>query len=68
MSPCAVLEKMGSISFGCSLVAGNRRVPKPAAGIMTLRITGVLSVSLFYVNPYILNVCKDCFTNIYVKV
>jgi 23S rRNA pseudouridine1911/1915/1917 synthase len=29
----------GSISFGCDLVAGNRRVPCPATGTIALRIT-----------------------------
>jgi len=30
--------KTGSISFGCCFVAGNSRVPSPAAGITTFRI------------------------------
>jgi hypothetical protein len=34
----SVLEKIGNISLGCSLVAGNIRVPKPAAGITTFNI------------------------------
>jgi hypothetical protein len=31
-------EKTGSISLGCSFVAGNKRVPKPAAGTTTFLI------------------------------
>ena len=29
----AGVSTIGSISFGCALVAGKKRVPKPAAGI-----------------------------------
>ncbi|KIL31480.1 hypothetical protein B4145_3931 [Bacillus subtilis] len=31
------LSTIGSISFGIAFVAGRKRVPKPAAGIMALR-------------------------------
>src|ERR1017187_4564230 len=31
------LSTMGSISFGCALVAGRKRVPSPAAGKTALR-------------------------------
>src|SRR6185369_1378005 len=31
------LSTMGSISFGCALVAGRKRVPRPAAGKTALR-------------------------------
>lgn len=48
------LAKIGSISFGCSLVAGNRRVPKPAAGIMTFRIMWS-SLHSFLNKQYIFN-------------
>ncbi|MFH1328845.1 MAG: hypothetical protein ABIH76_08425 [Candidatus Bathyarchaeota archaeon] len=30
MPPLEFLAKIGSISLGCSFVAGNRRVPRPA--------------------------------------
>src|SRR5205809_7537751 len=33
------LRATGSISFGCDLVAGSRRVPIPATGTMALFIT-----------------------------
>src|SRR5262245_55467914 len=33
------LSTSGSISFGCALVAGRNRVPRPAAGKMALRTT-----------------------------
>jgi len=33
-----VREKIGSISLGCSFVAGSIRVPRPAAGITALRL------------------------------
>src|SRR6266542_7159427 len=33
------LSTSGSISFGCALVAGRKRVPSPAAGNTALRIT-----------------------------
>src|SRR5579862_7776685 len=47
---------MGSISFGCALVAGRKRVPKPAAGSTALstRLVGVVMVlgrSEFSVRP-----------------
>ena len=32
------LSTRGSISFGCALVAGRKRVPRPAAGNTALRI------------------------------
>jgi hypothetical protein len=32
------LSTRGSISFGCALVAGRKRVPSPAAGKTALRI------------------------------
>ena len=32
------LSTSGSISFGCALVAGRKRVPRPAAGNTALRI------------------------------
>jgi hypothetical protein len=32
------LSTIGSISFGCALVAGKKRVPRPAAGKTALRI------------------------------
>jgi hypothetical protein len=32
------LSTIGSISLGMALVSGRNRVPKPAAGIMALRI------------------------------
>ena len=32
----AGLSMTGSISFGCALVAGRKRVPSPAAGITAL--------------------------------
>ena len=35
------LSTSGSISFGCALVAGRNRVPRPAAGNTALRIGGV---------------------------
>jgi uncharacterized membrane protein len=46
--------KIGSISFGCSFVAGKSRVPNPAAGMITFRINEDLLTQL-YLNPYILN-------------
>src|SRR4051794_11892319 len=36
----AGLSTSGSISLGCALVAGRKRVPRPAAGITAL-VTGV---------------------------
>jgi hypothetical protein len=33
------LSTSGSISFGCALVAGRKRVPRPAAGKTALRMT-----------------------------
>src|SRR3989344_9682306 len=32
------LSTIGSISFGCALVAGKKRVPSPATGMMTFLI------------------------------
>jgi hypothetical protein len=32
------LSTTGSISFGCALVAGRKRVPKPATGNTALRM------------------------------
>jgi len=36
------LFKMGSISLGMALVAGKKRVPAPATGIMALRMECLL--------------------------
>src|SRR5437660_1230301 len=36
------LSTRGSISFGCALVAGRKRVPRPAAGKTALRTLGCL--------------------------
>jgi len=37
------LSTSGSISLGCALVAGRKRVPNPAAGKMALRTLMVIS-------------------------
>src|SRR5665213_1568654 len=37
------LSTSGSISFGCALVAGRKRVPKPAAGQTALRTLGIIN-------------------------
>src|SRR5262245_48810287 len=37
------LSTSGSISFGCALVAGRKRVPSPAAGKTALRILPIVS-------------------------
>src|ERR1700736_1305147 len=39
------LSTSGSISFGCALVAGRNRVPRPAAGKTALRTTDVTDES-----------------------
>src|SRR5687768_13082957 len=39
------LSTSGSISFGCALVAGRKRVPRPAAGKTALRITCATTAS-----------------------
>src|SRR5215467_2268520 len=41
------LSTMGSISFGCALVAGRKRVPNPAAGNTALRTLAGIIYSLF---------------------
>src|SRR3954462_5971572 len=40
------LSTMGSISFGCALVAGRNLVPRPAAGKTALRTFAGISYSL----------------------
>src|ERR1039458_7304049 len=40
------LSTMGSISFGCALVAGRKRVPSPAAGKTALRTLAGINSSL----------------------
>src|SRR2546430_2352973 len=39
----AGLSTTGSISLGCALVAGRKRVPRPAAGITALRTPGLIA-------------------------
>src|SRR5438876_11513136 len=39
------LSTSGSISFGCALVAGRNRVPRPAAGTTALRIVPAMAPS-----------------------
>src|ERR1019366_4771710 len=36
------LSTSGSISFGCALVTGRNRVPRPAAGKIALRTAGIV--------------------------
>src|SRR6478736_3060747 len=36
------LSTRGSISFGCALVAGRKRVPRPAAGNTALRMRAIV--------------------------
>src|ERR1035438_4207581 len=43
------LSTMGSISFGCALVAGRKRVPRPAAGKTALRT--LASINSILVQP-----------------
>src|SRR5579864_8601488 len=40
------LSTSGSISFGCALVAGRKRVPSPAAGNTALRTLAGISISV----------------------
>ena len=40
------LSTSGSISLGCALVAGKKRVPSPAAGKMAVRTVGGISFSV----------------------
>src|SRR6188508_685520 len=40
------LSTRGSISFGCALVAGRKRVPRPAAGKTALRMRGMSDASI----------------------
>ena len=40
------LSTSGSISFGCALVAGRKRVPRPAAGKTALRMRGMSDASI----------------------
>jgi ferredoxin len=42
------LSTMGSISFGCALVAGRNRVPSPAAGKTALRTLAGINSSLVH--------------------
>src|SRR5579864_5418440 len=37
------LSTSGSISFGCALVTGRNRVPRPAAGKIALRTEGIVT-------------------------
>src|SRR6185503_20923754 len=41
------LSTTGSISFGCALVAGRNRVPRPAAGMTALRTRLAMSSARF---------------------
>ena len=43
------LSTSGSISLGCALVAGRKRVPSPAAGKTALRTFGISRFQLLYV-------------------
>jgi hypothetical protein len=46
MTSCGIVPPVtgtGNISFFVALVAGKRRVPKPAAGMTALRILGPVS-------------------------
>ena len=38
------LSTSGSISLGCALVAGKKRVPNPAAGNTALRTFGIIKL------------------------
>ena len=44
----AGLSTTGSISFGCALVAGRNRVPRPAAGMTAFVTAWVVTTGRFY--------------------
>ena len=46
MNWIAGVSTMGSISFGCAFVAGKKRVPRPAAGMIALRIFCFVIITL----------------------
>ena len=46
MNCMAGVSTMGSISFGCAFVAGKKRVPSPAAGMIALRIFCFVIITL----------------------
>src|SRR5882672_2501526 len=44
------LSTSGSISFGCALVTGRKRVPRPAAGKMALRTIDAVTTTIYMVD------------------
>src|ERR1700687_2195254 len=63
------LSTMGSISFGCALVAGRKRVPSPAAGKTAFRtfasIPNQYDVYYFSMPDARLEMAEELFQNAY---
>jgi hypothetical protein len=54
------LSTIGSISFGCALVAGKNRVPNPAAGMIALRTVIWVPLPFVLISYFIIIPARKC--------